>query len=359
MLTGRLPFEGDTPLSIAVQHRSDHPIIPQEYNAQIPDDLCRAILKCMEKDKGERYQTAEEFLSSLISMEQGIPTTERVTPKVKPKTSKEVTVSLSPKRLIFPAIVVIVIAIIGLFLWHPWLQKESPTMLFEKPSIAVLPFEDYSPQQDQEYRCFGIAAELINRLIRIQDLWVPARASSFSFGAKNINIKEVGDKLGVKTVLLGTIQKEEKKLLISVELVNIADNATIWQHTYPHDEGDLLDLLDEISLAIVDTLKVSLLGEEKSILTKRYTENVEAYNLYLQGRFFWDKRTEEGLNQAKIYFENAIAADPNFALGYAGLADVFNILGSYLISPQKEVSPKLLNSILVILLLTSGTHGCC
>jgi serine/threonine protein kinase/Tfp pilus assembly protein PilF len=340
MLTGKLPFEGDTPLSIAVQHRSDKPEDPKKLNRMIPDDLNQAILKCMEKAKGERYQAIEELSAALDRIQQGIPSTETTMRKRKPATSKEITVSFSAKRLLLPAILLIVLVIVGLFLWHPWSQKVAPSTSSEKPSVAVLPFEDFSRQKDQEYLCLGIASELINRLNKIQDLWVPARGSSFSFRGSEASIQQIGDSLNVQSVLMGTLQKDGNKIRISVELIDVAGNNIIWSDTYERNEGDIFDLQDDVTLAIVEKLKVNLLGEESAALVKRYTENVEAYNLYLKGRHFWNERTEEGFEQTIRYLRDAIEKDPSYALAYAGIADTYNILGWYSHLSPFEAFPK-------------------
>jgi serine/threonine protein kinase/tetratricopeptide (TPR) repeat protein len=340
MLTGRLPFEGDTPLSIAVQHRSDPPKDPRVYNAQIPDDLAQTILTCMEKEKSKRYQKAEGLFDALDNIEKGIPSSEHVIPKQPPKTSKEITISFSTKRLFLPILVVVVIAIIGLFLWRPWTPKGEAPVSATKPSIAVLPFKDLSPQLDQQHLCSGIPSDLVQRLNQVEDLWTPAWGSTSSFNAEDIDINELGSKLSVETVLMGTLQKAGNKLRINVELINIADNDVIWTERYERDEGGIFELQDDVTLAIIDKLKVKLLGEEKAGLSKRYTDNVEAYNLYLLGRHFWNRRTRGDMLKSIDYYEQAIKIDPEYALAYAGIADAHITLGEWGYRQAEEVYPK-------------------
>jgi len=345
MLTDRVPFEGDTPLTVGVKQKTETPKDPKDFNERISDDLNRLILKCLEKDKENRYQSAVELRSELEKIEHGLPTTERIEPKKKPLTSREYTVQLNMKKLFFFALAVFAVVIIGLILWSPWSKmEESAPISSEKPSLAVLPFEDFSQKKDQEHLCLGLAAELIYRLNKVQNLWVPARASSFSFRGSDIDIQEVGNRLNVKSVLVGTLQKAENKLRISVELINVADNNIIWSETYERDEGDIFDLEDELALVIVEKLKVNLLGEEKAAIVKRYTENVEAYNLYLAGRFFWNKRTADGTESALEYFEKAIEKDSEFALAYAGMADCFIILPFYGNFLPRDEYPKALEA---------------
>ncbi len=339
MVTGRVPFEGDTPFTIGVKQKSEIPKDPKELNTQIPEDLDKVILRCLEKDKEKRYQIAEEVRSELENIEKGIPTTEKVIPKRKPITSKEITVTFGLKKLLIPALVAVAIAIIALIVWHPWSQREAVPLQSIRPSIAVLPFEDLSPQKDQEYFCDGLAEELINRLANIENLRIPGRTSAFSFKSKDLDIREIGEKLNVEMVLDGSVRKERNKLRITAQLVKVADGYPIWSKIYERSMEDTFALWDEISLAIVDNLKIKLLGEEKTKLVKRYTENLEAYNLYIKGRYFWNKRTEEGLKKAIEHFEQAVKLDPDYALAYAGKADAHNMLAAYVfLSPHEAFS---------------------
>jgi serine/threonine protein kinase/tetratricopeptide (TPR) repeat protein len=340
MVTGRVPFEGETPLGIAMKHKSEMPKDPREINAQIPEDLSRVTLRCLEKNREKRYQSAGEVRSELENIEKGIPTTEKVVPKRKPITSREITVQFSVKKLFIPALVVVALVVLALVIWHPWSQKEAVLIPSDKPSIAVLSFDDLSPQKDQEYLCDGFADELINRLTKIESLRVPARTSSFSFKGKKFNIREIGNKLNVETVLEGSVRKARDKLRITVQLVKVVDGYPLWSEKYERNMEDVFALQDEISLAIVDNLKIKLLGEEKAKIVKHYTENLEAYNLYLQGRYFWDKRTEEDIRKAIKYFEQAIEIDPNYALAYVGLADSYSIIPDYCSFPSKKAYPK-------------------
>jgi serine/threonine protein kinase/Flp pilus assembly protein TadD len=340
MVTGRVPFEGDTPFTIGVKHKSESPKDPKELNTQLPEDLNLVILRCLEKDKEKRYQSAGEVRSELENIEKGIPTTEKVIPKRKPITSREITVTFGLKKLFIPALVVTALVIVAVIVWQFLLKKEPISVLPSKPSIVVLPFEDLSPQKDQGYFCDGLADELINRLTKIESLKVPARTSAFSFKGKELDIQEIGKQLNVEMVLEGSLRKAGNKLRITVQLVNVSDGYPLWSEKYERDEADIFALQDEISLAIVENLKVKLLGEEKAKIVKRYTENLEAYNLYLQGRYLWNKRTEEGFQKAIEYFKQAIEKDQLYALSYAGLADCYDVLGWYGHLSPNEAFPR-------------------
>ncbi len=207
-------------------------------------------------------------------------------------------------------------------------------------SIAVLPFADLSPQKDQEYFCDGLAETLINALSNIKDLRVVARSSAFAFKGKDMDIREVGKKLNVNTVLEGSIQKADKRVRITAQLINVADGYHIWSDRYDRELEDIFAIQDEIGLAIVENLKGKLLVREKEKLLKRHTDSPEAYSLYLKGLYFWNKRTAEGMKKGMECFQQAIESDPTYALAYSGLADSYGILGFWCFLPPKDSFPK-------------------
>jgi TolB-like protein/Tfp pilus assembly protein PilF len=340
MVTGRVPFEGDTALAIAVKQKTENPVDPREFNTQLLEDLNSLILKCLEKDKDNRYQSAEELRSGLEHIERSIPTTDRTAPLKKPLTSKEITVTFRAKRVLIPALIIFCIALIGLFFWHPWSRYESPPPEIDKPSIAVLPFEDLSPERDQDYLCVGLAESLINALSKIQSLRVPARTSSFSFQGKDTVIRDIGEKLDVKTVLTGSLQRQENTIRISTQLINVADESLLWSEQYNRELDDVFQIQDEISRNIVETLKVKLVAGERAVLTKRDTTNAEAYQLYLQGRYFrWIENVPNFL-KAKNYFEQAVENDPNYSSAYAGLANTYMLLDLFSAMPKDEAAQQ-------------------
>ena len=209
-----------------------------------------------------------------------------------------------------------------------------------KNSIAVLPFVDMSPQKDQEYFCDGMTEELINRLSNIRELKVPARTSSFVFKGKAEDIREIGRKLDVQTVLEGSIRKIDNQLRVTAQLVNITNGFHLWSDTYNRELKDIFSIQDEIASTIADKLKLTLLSDEKARLVKHSTENLEAYNLYLLGRYFYYKTTEEDMNKAIRYFEQAIGKDPGYALAYAGQATCYSVLCTTGYLAPKESYPK-------------------
>ena len=339
MVTGRVPFEGETPLGVAMKHKSEAPPSPKTFNPQLPDDLSRVILRCLEKDRARRYQTAEELLADLRKIEKGVPTTERLAAR-KPLTSREITVTFRLRKLVFPAAALIVLLVIGAFIWKALPKKEARPPLAAKKSVAVLPFVDLSPDKNSEYLADGISDALINALSRIRDLHVPGRTSAFSFKGQTQDLREIGQKLNVQTVLEGSVQVMGDRLRVGAQLINTEDGFQLWSEKYDRKMEDVFAVQDDIARAIVDTLKVEILGEKEVPLVKPSTGNLEAYNLYLQGRHFWNKRGREDLMKSIDYFEKALALDPKYALAYAGLADAYFILGSNLYLPSSEAYPK-------------------
>ncbi len=207
-------------------------------------------------------------------------------------------------------------------------------------SIAVLPFANMSADAENEFFCDGLAEELLNALAKINDLRVAARTSAFSFKGKNINANEIGRTLGVNTILEGSVRKSGNRLRITIQLVNASDGYHLWSERYDREMRDIFDVQDEITLAVVDALKVKLLGKEKAAVLRRYTENTEAYQLYLKGRYYSNKWTAEGLTKGIEYFNRTIELESRFAPAYSGLADCYGSLsGEGLLLSPKEAFP--------------------
>ena len=207
-------------------------------------------------------------------------------------------------------------------------------------SIAVLPFANMSADPENEYFSDGITEEIINALTQLDGLHVAARSSSFLFREKGIDIAEVGAKLKVATVLEGSVRKSGNRVRITAQLINVADGYHLWSERYDREMDDVFAIQDEIASTIADRLKVTLSGEADEPLVKPPTANLEAYQLYLKGRYLWNKRTPQGLEEAIDYFRRAIERDAGYALAYAGLADVYLLMGSYRHLPGADAHAK-------------------
>jgi serine/threonine protein kinase/Flp pilus assembly protein TadD len=326
MVTGRVPFEGETPFTVGVKHKSEIPKNPRDLNAQLPVDLGLLILRCLEKEKEQRFQSAAEISAELEKIERDLPTVERIISWGTATASKEKTRPARLKRYALPLLAVVALVVIGLVLWRV-LPKRRAFEPLGSASIAVLPFEDLSPQKDQEYFSDGMTEELINRLSNVKGLKVPARTSVFQFKGKADDIRDIGKRLNVQTVLEGSIRKIGNELRVTAQLINIADGFHLWSETYNREMKDVFNIWDEIALTIADKLKLTLLTDEKEKLVKRSTGNIEAYNLYLLGRYlFYKAAIEDEFLRAMSYAEQALAKDPKFALAYVLKAGCYELL---------------------------------
>lgn len=208
-------------------------------------------------------------------------------------------------------------------------------------TIAVLPFVNMSADPENEYFSDGISEEILNALTRVEGLQVTARTSSFSFKGKNEDIKEIGTKLGVSTVLAGSVRKAGKKIRITAQLINTVDGYHIWSEVYDSDLEDIFQVQDEISLKILNRLKENFaLDKKKEHIIKTPTENIDAYNFYLKGRYHWNKSNPEDISKAIKNFEESIRIDPSFALPYCALSYCYSFLGSTGLMPPAEAYPK-------------------
>jgi len=333
MVTGRVPFKGDTALSVALKHKAQLPQDPRKLNPESSEKLSRLILICMEKDKERRYQKAKELLADLRNIEEDFP----LGTKIRPRRKTFIT-ALIRKRLFIPALVVS-LALIVVIIWQLLPQKGA--VLPGVPSIAVLPFKDLSPKKDQEYFCEGISESIINALSHIHDIRVPAIASTSSFKGEQRNIEEISKRLNVETVLEGSVQTAGTRVRITAQLIKVADESLLWSEQYNREMDDVFAIQDEITLTVVDKLKVKLLGEEKEAVVKRYTEDPEAYNLYLLGNHFYrTKGPPDGLQKGLEYYKKAVEKDPNFALAYVGISEIFSTLAIMTILSPKDMFPK-------------------
>jgi serine/threonine protein kinase/tetratricopeptide (TPR) repeat protein len=302
MVTGSVPFGGDTALSVAMKHKMEEPSDPRTLNDLVSEDLSRVILWCLKKDKMLRCQTVEELLSELTKIEKRIPITERIQTAEEPRS--ETTVSDS------------------------------------KNSIAVLPFTNMSADPDQEYFCDGMAEEVINSLTKIKDLRVVARTSAFSFKGQNLDVREIGKKLNVGKILEGSVRIARNRIRITAQLINVADGYHLWSDRYDREMQDVFAIQDDVTMAIVDNLKLKLLNQEKAAVLKRDTDDVEAYNLYLKGSHYIQMYGGTGFNEAIGCYQQALQKDPNYSMAYYGLSEVYIAMSYWGNVPPKEAIPK-------------------
>ena len=216
-----------------------------------------------------------------------------------------------------------IVVIIGLLMINIFGGKKKFEEL--EKSIAVLPFENLSSDEEQAWFSDGITDVIINQLSKISNYRIIGRTSTLKYKEEKKSIPEIGEELGVNYIIEGTVQRQENEMRISVQLVRVFNEDHIWSDLYDRELKDIFTVQTDIAKRIADELKTALTPEEKERVEKKYTENPEAYNLYLKGRFFWGRRTEEGLSKSVEYYKEAIALDPDYALAYAGLADAYFI----------------------------------
>ncbi|MFN2440027.1 MAG: adenylate/guanylate cyclase domain-containing protein, partial [Chitinophagaceae bacterium] len=207
-------------------------------------------------------------------------------------------------------------------------------------SFVVLPFVNMSNDPEQEYFSDGLTEELISNLSRLKDMRVISRTTSMQYKGSQKDIKTIGRENGVNYILEGSVRKHGSNLRITAQFIDANRDTHLWAENYRGTIDDIFDIQEMVSEKIVEALRIQLTREEQSMLEKRYTDNTEAYQLYLQGRFFWKKRNEEGLKSAITHFEKALEKDPDYALAWAGMADVYSLMGEYTNISRRELFPK-------------------
>jgi serine/threonine-protein kinase len=310
MATGKRAFPGKSTEEVFKAILGETPLPPSQLNPALPERLDEIVGKALEKDPDLRYQSAADLLTDLEGLRRGTETTH---------TAPAAARGGNRWKIVGPAFVLLLAALAAAF----WMGRErrgpgTTASQPRTPSIAVLPFVNISDDQSYEYFSDGLAEELLNDLAKIPGLRVAARTSSFRFKGKNEDVRIVGEKLNVITVLEGSVRKEGKRVRITAQLIKTGDGFHLWSETYDRELQDVFEVQDEIARSVAGSLKVKLLG---SIVTPSVQEkNTNAYNAYLQGRYFFERRGKENLEKAIAYFEEAIKLDPDYAEAWAGLA---------------------------------------
>ena len=345
------------------------------FNPDAPADLQRIVRRCLAKDPDERYQNIKDVaielkevrremqergVESIVSppissgregQTKGQSETTRVQSQA-PTTQSPVSSSMRASSAEFivneikrhkvatvvGALVVLIAATAAVFGIRSYLHAGSTEVAVE--SIAVVPFVNQNKDQNSEWMSDGLTESIINNLTQLPNLKVIARSSVFRYKGKETDPIAVGKELGVRAVLTGRLMQRGDMMVISTELIDIRDNKQLWGDRYERRVADMLSVQREIAREITNNLRPTLSGVEQSRMEKQYTANGEAYQLYLQGRFYWNKRTPPDMRKAISFFERAIEKDPNYALAYTGLADSYALLTAYLAEPPRQFMPR-------------------
>ena len=322
MLAGEAPFSSDTQSDMIALILQTKPAFTWRAS-DLPPELEWILKKALAKDREERYQSVKELLIDLkrIAKEveaetvlSALPTTVMEAVRITPDGS-DANVSRASRP---PA----------LLSTRPQTSSRRRTSKTIS-SIAIIPFENLTGDENAEYLSDGITESIINNLSQLPRLRVMARSTVFRYKGRDIDPLEIGEQLNVQAILTGRVLQVRDSLVISTELVRVADGSQLWGQHFNRPSGDIFAVQEEIARQISEKLQTRSTSEDKKRLAKRYTQSAEAYQLYLKGRYFWNKRTPEGFQKAIGWFGQAAQTDPNYALAHAGLADCSTLLNFY------------------------------
>ena len=304
MLTNQQAFHGETLTDVLANiiHREPDSILAQRRDT--PAELERIVARTLRKNRDERYQSAKDLFNDLELL------------RTRLLVEAEIIRSGEGERV----------------------AQIQPSSFLS--SIAVLPFANLSAEKDNEYFSEGLTEEIIMNLSKLQTLKVITRGSAMRYVREGKTHQQTASDLGVQYLLEGSVRRYGRDLRITAQLVDAFRDEYIWAETYRGTMKDIFDIQEKVASEIAQALQIRLSPDERQNLKKRFTENTGAYQLYLQGRFFWNKRSEDGLKTAIRYFEQAIEKDPQYALAWAGIADSYSLLGEYGNIPRKEIYPK-------------------
>jgi serine/threonine-protein kinase len=339
MVTGKAAFIRATVIDSLSAILTDTPDVFTNTDRLIPYELARVISRCLEKKRAERFQSARDLAFALRAI--GTATS----------LSFEAPSERKRRSILWGAIALVLIAMTAGYMIlnrriNQSAARESSPAESPRPtprsirSIAILPFINATGDRDAEYLSDGITETLINTLAQVPGVRVMSRTSVFHYKGLSPNPSSVGRDLRVSAVVVGRIEKFGDRLIVSAELIDTADNALVWGNRYPAVQARLFSVQQAIASEIAHMLRVQLTGREQQLLTKQQTTDPRAYELYLKGRFQWNKRDADGLYKAIELFNQAIEIDPQYALAYAGLADCYNLLDIWAGLPTNETFPR-------------------
>jgi len=344
MVTGHVPFEGQTPTDVLSLILQKQPPPIARYSADVPEELERIITKSLVKDRDDRYQTIKDLLIDLQRLRRQLDLKEELERTVAPHEAVDPTVTANQKhttvaevpqptstassaeyivgevkrhkRAVLIGVAAIIIAAVAIYVYNSRAGRQIH-------SLAVLPMVNGTGDPNSEYLSDGITESLIDSLAQLPNLQVKSLNSVSRYKGHDTDAQTIGRELGVEAVVTGRVMQRGDGLVVSVEMVNVNDNNRLWGARYDRKLSDLVAVQNEISREVLNKLRLRLTGEQEKRATNRYTENTEAYQLYLRGRYHWNRRALDDLWKGLESFQRAIELDPNFALAWSGLADSY------------------------------------
>jgi len=329
MATGALPFRGESSGVLFKAILDGTPTSAIRLNPDLPLELERIINKCLEKDRNLRFQHASEIRTDLQRLKRDTESSKVVSLPVSSKTPF--------KGRKFWIVAAVFTAVVGMAVAGAWYLRSGRQSQID--SIAVLPFTNVSGNANDDYLSDGITESLIASLTHVPELKVKSRNSVFRYKGKDVDVQKMGKELDVSALVSGRVLSHGDTLEVSAELTNVHDSTEVWGEHYSIKSADIISLQQQIAGDIAEKLRATLSRSEKQQVTNQGTQNPEAYELYLKGRYYWNKRTVADLETAIVFLNQAIAKDPSYALAYSGLADVYSVWPYFGGSPN-EMYPK-------------------
>ncbi len=321
MATGRMPFTGASAGETCGAILRDEPRAPSQLNPQVSPELESAIRKALEKNRSLRYQHASDMRTDLQRLKRDTESTRLAAAH---SSSGRMPAVTTPKPRSLWMIVAACVVVLGLAAGVAWYLRSYKTRQID--SLAVLPFTNQGGDATTDYLSDGITESLIDNLAHVPDLKVKSRHSVFRYKGKDVDVRQVGKDLGVAALVSGRVVPHGDNIDVSAELTNVSDNTEIWGQHYSGTTANVISLQQQIASDIAGRLRSQMSSAEKQQVTKQGTKDPEAYELYLKGRYEWNKRTPASLAAAIAYFNQAIAKDPGYAMAYLGLADAYGVL---------------------------------
>jgi serine/threonine-protein kinase len=363
MVTGNTPFNGETMSDVIASILKTEPPPLVNEAEPVPHDLEQIISKALRKKRKDRYQHIKDLLIDLKDCKKELEFSSRlgaaapreqrswqstrsaevetsVVTDVHPTSRAQYIVNKIKRHKLGVAVALVVLIGLVTIGARAYLRSFAPAVQTGINSLAVLPFVNDTGDSEMEYVSDGLSESLINNLSQLPGLKVIARSSAFRYKGRNADADEVAHALGVKSILTGRVLRHGENLQISVELMDARDKTHMWGGQYNRRGRDLMAMQQDIAQEISRTLRLKLSSAEQSRVGSLHTANGEAYELYLKGRFYWNKRTGESLTKSVEYFNQAIEKDPGYALAYAGLADAYNVIPFYSVGSPQDSYPK-------------------